>query len=219
MNMELLVKAIKEALKSKKRRFTEAVDLIITLEGLDLRQPKNRIKAKITLPHIVRRNAKICVIASGDLLLKAKEMNLRVIDKEELESLAKNKKLAKKLAKEYDLFIAKADMMPLVGRALGPILAPRKKMPQPVPLNVDLSKLIERLQKTVNIDVSKNPMVQLRIGDEDTPVEELAENALAVIKFINEKLEALGVGRIKKIYVKKTMGKCIEVSERGKQKR
>lgn len=41
--------------------------------------------------------------------------------------MGKDRKGAKKIANQHDFFVAQADMMPLVGRFLGPVLGPRKK--------------------------------------------------------------------------------------------
>ncbi|MEM2110239.1 MAG: 50S ribosomal protein L1, partial [Candidatus Odinarchaeota archaeon] len=92
-----LVPFIKEAVnKAKKRNFLESVDLTINFKGLDLKKPENRIEADLTLPHQTRRAPKICVIATGDLALGAKEAGVnQVLGREDLERFGANKKEAR----------------------------------------------------------------------------------------------------------------------------
>ena len=129
-----IVNAVKEAKEqSKPRNFTESVD------------PNGRGK-----------DVKIGVIADGELIVQAKDAGLDlVINKTDLEELGKDRKAAKKAANAVDFFIAQADMMPLVGRFLGPILGPRNKMPKPVPASIKLAPLLERLQSTVKVGVKQ----------------------------------------------------------------
>lgn len=133
-NKEAILEAVERAIKeAKERKFKQSVELLIGLRDLDLKKPENRINTEVVLPHGRGKEVKVGVIASGDLLQKGKEMGLETISKEDLQKLAEDKRRAKKLAKRIDFFIAQADLMPLVGRFLGPVLGPRGKMPKPVP--------------------------------------------------------------------------------------
>jgi len=218
MDKQQLEVALKKAIESgKKRKFVESVELIVVFSDIDLRNPSNRIKTTLTLPHTVDEDMNICVIASGDMVLQAKELNLDVIDKEQLETWVRmsDKKLArkqiKKYAKRYDFFIARADLMPLVGRALGPVLAPRNKMPLPVPLGSNLKTVIERVKKTVRLRMDKNPVLQVKVGTINTEISKIIENIMAVLHYVEDKLSSMKSGKIRKIYIKKTMGPAVEV--------
>ena len=128
--------AVKEVLeKSPKRNFRETVDLSINLKDVDLSIPKNRIQEDVILPHGRGRQIEVAVIGSGELALKAKSLADKVITPEELGTMADDRKSAKKVANEMDFFIAEAPLMPTVGKRLGIVLAPRGKMPKPMPLN------------------------------------------------------------------------------------
>ena len=211
---EKLVEAIESALKnSKKRRFVQSVDLIIVLRDLDMRKPENRIDAKIILPNPVDKPVKVCVFAEGDFALKAKEAGADlVLGKADIERLGADKKTAKKLAKQHDVFIARADLMPLIGRCLGPVLGPRGKMPEQVPPTGDVAAAIKRVKATVRVRTRAQPLVQCRIGTETMPIEKIAENAEAVISAIERRLK--GPYNIGTIYVKTTMGPPVKVEFR-----
>jgi len=108
-----------------------------------------------------------------------------------------------------DFFLAQADLMPVIGRALGPFLGPRGKMPSPITLGTDLAALISRLRNSIRLKIRNNPVVQCKIGVEDMEDEKVAENAKVVLDFLKEKIKH--PARIKSVYVKLTMGPPVEV--------
>jgi large subunit ribosomal protein L1 len=85
--LEGLKKAVEEALRAAKpRRFKQSVDLVINFKDLSLKQPEAKINEAIQLPHVPEaRRARVCVIAEGDLAVKAKGVADAVIGREELE--------------------------------------------------------------------------------------------------------------------------------------
>lgn len=207
-----IVKAIKEARqKAKKRKFVQTFELIISFEGLNLKDPANRINEVLVLPNPLKgKEAKICVIGEGDLALKAKDVKADlVLGKADLQKCQADKKFAKKIAKAYDFFLAQADLMPMIGRILGPYLGPRGKMPSPITLGVDLAGLINRYRNAIRIKIRNNPEVQCKIGTENMEDEKVAENAKAVLDFLKEKIRH--PARIKSVYVKLTMGPPVQI--------
>ncbi|MBI4812918.1 MAG: 50S ribosomal protein L1, partial [Methanobacterium sp.] len=134
MKQEILEAVKKAKEESQPRNFTQSVDVVITIKDLDVKKPENRIDEEVLLPNGRGKDVKIAFIADGELALQAKNAGAdMVINKGELEEMGKDRKEAKKIANRLDFFVAQADMMPLVGRFLGPVLGPRKKMPKPVP--------------------------------------------------------------------------------------
>ncbi len=208
---EAIIEALREMRsKTKKRNFRQSVELLVNLRDIDLRKPENRIRELVELPHGLGKEARVCVIASGDAALRARKAGLDVLDKEELESMAGDKKRAKKLAKQYDYFVAEAPLMPLIGRILGSVLGPRGKMPTPVPPTADFKAVVDRLKRTVRVVAWKAPNVYCKVGTEDMDDKALAENINAVIKVLEEKLPR-GLRNIKSVYVKMSMGPAVEV--------
>ncbi len=207
-----IINAIKEARKiSKKRRFEQSFELIVAYEGLNLKDPANRINEVLTLPNPIKgKEAKICVFAEGDLALKAKEANADlVLGKAEIQKCQADKKYAKKLAKTYDFFLAQADLMPMIGRALGPYLGPRGKMPTPITLSTDLPSLLSRYRHSIRIRIRNNPVVQCRVGVESMEDEKIAENIKAVLDFLKERIKH--PARVSAAYVKLTMGPPVKL--------
>ncbi|MEM1537560.1 MAG: 50S ribosomal protein L1 [Candidatus Nezhaarchaeales archaeon] len=209
VSLEDLVKAIEDAKKaSVKRRFTQSLELIITYSDLDLKK-LGRINEVIQLPHPFGRLSKVCVIADGDVALKAKQLADGLVDKDCLNKCLNDKKYARNIAKSYDFFIAQADLMPLVGRALGPFLGPRGKMPILLPSISVLEALVDRLRKSTRVRMKDQPVVQAFIGYEDEDSGKIAENAKTIIDGMKERLKV--PHKVKNIYVKTTMGPLIRV--------
>jgi len=195
-----------------KRKFSQSIDLVVRLREVDLKKPENRINEAIPLPNPPEKTLKVCVIASGDLGTRAKAAGADLlVTRPEIENLSKDKKAARKLAQEYDFFIAEAPLMPLVGRALGSFLGPRGKMPTPVPPNAPIDQTIANHRKMVRVRMREQPVLQCRVGTEAMSDEKLAENIQVVVSRIEQKLER-GFKNIGEILLKATMSKPVKLT-------
>jgi large subunit ribosomal protein L1 len=194
-----------------KRKFSQSIELVVKLREVDLKKPENRINEAIPLPNPPESPVKICVIASGDLGTRAKNAGADIlVTRDQIDSLSKDKKSARKLAQDYDFFIAEAPMMPQVGRALGSFLGPRGKMPTPVPPNAPIDQIISGHRKMVRVRMREQQVLSCRIGTESMSDDKLAENIQTVISRIEEKLER-GFKNISEILVKATMSKPVKI--------
>ena len=213
LNMKSILDAIKETKdKSKKRNFAQSVELVINLQDVDPKKSESKIQELLELPHPAGKESKICVIATGEMALKAKKAGANlVIERGDLEALMGDKKKQKELAKTYDFFIAEAPLMPLVGKSLGATLGPRGKMPTPVPPTVNIADQIEKHRKMVLLRMRGQPVLQCRVGNENLADEEIAENIQAVVRRIEGKLKR-GIKNIRSIHLKTTMGTPVKVA-------
>jgi large subunit ribosomal protein L1 len=195
-----------------KRKFSQSIDIVVKLREVDLKKPENRINESVQLPNPPEKPLKICVIASGDLGTRAKSAGAdMLVSRQDMDNLSKDKKAARKMAQEYDFFIAEAPMMPLVGRALGSFLGPRGKMPTPVPPNAPIEQIVSSHRKMVRLRMREQPVLQCRIGTENMPDDKLAENIQAVFSRIEQKLER-GVKNVAEIMVKSTMSEPVKIN-------
>jgi len=210
LDQKTILDAVKEAKeKSQKRNFTQSIELVLNLKDLDMKSSEGKLQEIIELPHFPEKQNKICVIASGELALKARKANADlVIERADLEGSAGKKRDLRKIADEYDFFIAEAPLMPLVGKILGPVLGPRGKMPVPVPPTADIASLMEKHRKTVVIRLRNQPILQCRVGTESMKEADIAENVQAVLRVLEAKLKR-GAKNIKNAYIKTSMGKPI----------
>jgi large subunit ribosomal protein L1 len=207
---EKIINTIKKARETdKKRNFKQSFDLAINLKNIDLKKPENEIRTEVKLPYPVGKEYKVGVIVDS-LASQANGLgSVLVINRSMLEGLGKNKKEAKKLAKQCKYFLAEAPLMPLVGRILGPILAPKNLMPLPIPVNANLSSMVEEKKDVLKIQLKDSPTIHVPIGVEDLEDEKIAENVDAIIKNVVSKMPK-GKEQIKNFVIKLTMGKPVK---------
>ena len=209
---QVIEEAVKKVLEeSKPRNFTQSIDVVITINDLDVNKPENRLDEEVLLPNGRGKDVKIAFIAEGELAYQAEKAGADlVIDKEQLEAYGKNRAEAKKVANSFDFFVAQSDLMPTVGRFLGPVLGPRKKMPKPIPASANPEVILGRLKSTVKIRVKDQPIIQSIVGSEDMTEAQIAENVDAVLDVLDRNLEK-GQKQIKAMYIKTTMGPVTRV--------
>ena len=213
LNTKNLLAAVKEVkTNSTERKFSQSIDLAMNLQNIDMKKPEGRIQERIELPHSVGKQIKVCVIATGEMAFKAKEAGASlVIERAALESLVADKKKQKGIARDYDLFIAEAPLMPLVGKSLGASLGPRGKMPTPVPPNANIEEQIAKHQKIVFVRMRGQPVIQCRVGNQEMTDNEIAENVQAIVRKIEGKLKR-GIKNVKSVYLKTSMGTSVKVA-------
>ncbi|HDI13150.1 MAG: 50S ribosomal protein L1 [Hadesarchaea archaeon] len=209
---EKIVDAIKRARgASPKRNFVQSIDMSIVLKGIDPKKPEGRITEDIVLPNQFGEPKKVLVFAESELARRARESGAdMVLSRRDVEELGQDRKRARKLASKFDFSIAQADLMVLIGKALGPVLGPKGKMPKPVPPTINPGPIIQRLKQTLRLIVKDQPVVHVKIGMENMDDDQLAANARAVLEAIEHRLADRG-GSIQTIMFKTTMGKPAKV--------
>ena len=200
-----IVSMIREAKGSDKdRKFTQAVEMILNFKDIDVKKGF-QINETVQIANTASP-AKVCVIASGDMGVKAREGRAdRVVDSDELGGFAENKRAARKFVNQYDFFLADTKIMPLVGKILGQILGPRGKMPTPVPFNAPIEQFLDRFKASIRVRVRGSLSLSCKIGDETMEDAALAANAMAVIGAVEKKLPN-GEKNMKRVMIKTTMG-------------
>ena len=216
VNETQLVEVIKQAKESDKtRKFQQSIELILVFKDIDVKKGF-AINETIQLPKKMSKSASVCIIAAGDLGIKAKNAKAdRVMNETELIELGKNKRESRKVINKYDFFLADTKLMPTVGKVLGQLLGPRGKMPTPIPFNAPVESLLERFRTSVGVKVKGSLSLSCKIGEESMEDTDLAANANAVAATIEKKLPN-GDKNIRKIMIKTTMGKAIRLEQAKK---
>lgn len=212
LDKNTLLGAVKEAkAQAGEKKFTQSVELILDIKEIDMKSPEGKIQQVVDLPHITGKPNKILVIATGELALKARQANVdRVLERADLEALAGKKKELRKLGNTYDVFLAEAPLMPLVGRLLGPVLGPRGKLPVPVPPTADIAPLITKHHKTVVVRMRNQPIIQCAVGTADMKEEDIVDNIQAVLRMLEGKLKR-GLKNVKYAFIKTSMGTPVKI--------
>ena len=195
----------------KKRNFQQSFELILKLKDIDVKKLDLNVNEVVFLPNKLSDVAKICVFAGGDTALRAQNAGAdRVIESGELDRLASEKRSAKKLAREYQFFMADTALMPKIGKILGQFLGPKGRMPTPIPPAAPIESMLTRYRTAVRVKARGSLSVAGKIGDESLDDAKVAENALAVINQVEKKLPN-GEKNIHSLLVKKTMGKLEKI--------
>ncbi|MDG6911199.1 MAG: 50S ribosomal protein L1 [Nitrososphaerota archaeon] len=193
--------------QSKETKFTQSVEVLISLKEVDPKKTDLNINEIVYLPHPTTKQARVCFIGSGDLAVRAKNSKANlVLDAAQLENYGGSKRDAKKLARSYDFFLADTALMPRVGKVLGQALGPKGKIPSPVPPNSPIEDMIKRMRTAIRVRSRGSLGVMAKVGDSQLSEADLAENILAVVNAVSKKLPN-GDRNIKTVMVKTTMGK------------
>jgi ribosomal protein L1 len=107
MNETSVLKALEEVRKAPKRKFAQAVDMIVVLQNVDFKIPANKVDLKVVLPAGRGKDVKVGVFGETDFLVKAKGADIKISDKE----LRKTPKEMRKVAEQADFFVAQTTLM------------------------------------------------------------------------------------------------------------
>jgi len=209
---ETISKAISEVrTKTEKRKFNQSIELAVRLREIDFKKTESRISENLELPTPTSKDVKVAVVAGGDLATRARAAGADlIIGKDDLDKMGREKKQARKVAQNYDFFVAEAPLMPLVGKTLGQILGPRGKMPTPIPPTAPIDDIIKRFRRNVRLKMKDQAVVQCKVGTEDMPDDALVQNIQMVISRLEAKLEK-GPKNIKSIAIKASMGPPVKI--------
>lgn len=214
MEKNHVIDALKQARENaKKRNFSQTVELIIGFKGLELKKPDNQFEFYVPVKN-GWKDVKVCGLVGAELYEQAQKVFHKAILVDDFDKF-KDKKTAKALARECDVFIAQANIMPKVAAAFGKFLGPLAKMPNPkagqiVPPNANLQAIKEKIDKTVEVKVKTIPIFQKGVGKEDSDDAVMADDIVNIYNQIVHHLPA-EKQNIKSIFVKLTMGKPVRV--------
>merc|ERR1711865_1156086 len=83
----------------------------------------------VKLPNVPRPRLKVCVLGDAVHCEQAQRAGIPFKSVEDLKKLNKNKKMVKKLAQQFDAFLASQVLIPQIPRLLGPGLNKAGKFP------------------------------------------------------------------------------------------
>ncbi|XP_005108000.1 60S ribosomal protein L10a-2 [Aplysia californica] len=208
INRDSLRESIENILKysneTKKRKFTESIELQIGLKNYDPQKDK-RFAGTVKLRHIPKPKMKVCILGDQVHCDQAKANNLPHMDIDALKKFNKDKKLVKKLAKRYDAFLASESLIRQIPRILGPGLNKAGKFPAPVVHGDSLIGRIEETKATIKFQMRKVLCLAVCVGHVDMSAEELYQNITLAINFLVSLLKK-NWQNVRALYIKSTMG-------------
>ena len=210
MDKKIILTAIQELRKNTpKRKFSQSFDLIMNLKDLNLKKETDKVNTFFQFPHSNGKKITVCALVDQALVNTAKKNCDNVVLADTFSTL--DKKQIKKLAINYDYFVAQANIMPAIAKAFGKTLGPKGKMPNPkagcvVQPTEDLAPVVQKLQKTVKLETKNELAVKIRVGTEAMKDEEIADNIFAAYEKILHTVPQ-EKQNIKSVMIKLTMGK------------
>jgi large subunit ribosomal protein L1 len=208
MEKKKIEAAVHSALEAKgTRKFTQSVDVAINFKGVDFKKAENRLNIDVVLP-VPSKAKKVAVFADGEIASEARKTADLVIPSSELPSYVSDKKKQKELL-GYSL-LASPQLMPVVGKQLGQVLAARGKLPRPIMPNVNIANLIDATRRTLGIKSKGKylPSAHCAAGNEAMKEEDLVANVTAILEAVEKKVSDVNISSV---YIKTTMGKPIRV--------
>jgi len=212
LNIDTLKTAIKTILDGsaeKPRKFVETVELQIGLKDYDTQRDK-RFAGTVKLPHVPRPRMKVCVLGDAKHCEAAEKLGIAFRSVDDLKKLNKNAKLVKKLASEFDAFLASQTLIPQIPRLLGPGLNKAGKFPTALGDNENLEAKIQDLQSQVKFQLKKVLCMGVAVGHVGMNADELRQNALMSINFLVSLLKK-NWHNVKSLHMKSTMGKVQKI--------
>merc|ERR1712170_66966 len=217
INQETLNEAIKESLeqfearnkeRKETKKFVETFELQIGLKGFDPARDK-RINAVTVLPVAPKLKNRYCLLGNEIQCEEAAKIGLDYKTQDDLKTFKRDKKLVKKMAKQYDMFIASSTLIRRIPRLLGPTLNEIGKFPSPITPNESVENKIGELSRTVRGSLKFKVGMPMCLAfafancsqDQDT----IRKNLNHLLNYLITQFKK-GWQNVKRIHIKTTMG-------------
>ena len=124
------------------------------------------------------------VVVSIDFWRQAVSIGLQWMDVEALKKLNKNKKLVKKLSKQYHAFLASESVIKQIPRLLGPGLNKAGKFPTLVTHQESLESKVNEIKATVKFQLKKVLCMGVAVGNCDMEDKQIFQNVQMSVNFL-----------------------------------
>jgi len=207
LNVELLkesITLIQTKAAEKKRKFVETVELQIGLKDYDTQRDK-RFSGTVKLPHVPRPRMKICVLGDAVHCEGAQKLDMPFKSVDDLKKLNKNKKMVKKLAQQFDAFMASQALIPQIPRLLGPGLNKAGKFPTMITASDSIEEKATEIRSNVKFQLKKVLCLGVACANVGMTPDEIRQNTLMSINFLVSLLKK-NWNNVKSLTLKSTMG-------------
>lgn len=153
---------------------------------------------------------KVCVLGDQLHCDQAKQLGLDFKSADDLKKYNKNKKEVKKLAKDYDAFIASESLIKQIPRLLGPVFVKAGKFPTPITHSENMSDKVAEIKGTIKFQLKKVLCLGVAVGHVAMTEDELVSNIMLSINFLVSLLKK-NWQNVRSLVIKSTMGKPVRV--------
>jgi large subunit ribosomal protein L1 len=204
-----LLEALEIVKETATAKFDESVDIAVNL-GIDAKKSDQTVRGSVVLPAGTGKTIRVAVFAQGEKAESALAAGADIVGFEDLAEKIKAGKI------DFDVVIASPDAMRIVGQ-LGQILGPRGLMPNPKVGTVtpDVVGAVKNAKAgQVQYRADKAGIIQCTIGRASFGLDELKQNALALVEALNKSKPATTKGvYLRKMAVSSTMGIGVRVDQ------
>jgi large subunit ribosomal protein L10Ae len=198
-----------EEKKGKVRKFTESVELQVTLKNYDPSRDK-RFSGTFRLPAVPKVNSSVCILGNQKHCEKADQLGLDKMTIDDLKKFNKNKKIIKKFAKKYDNFLASASLIKQIPRILGPGLTKAGKFPTVLDENENVQEKVETVKATIKFQMKKVMCLSLAVANVQMKKNEIMLNVQLAVNFLVSLLKK-NWQNVKTLYIKSSMGPALQI--------
>lgn len=191
-------------LKAKKRGFVETIDLQVGLKDYDTQRDK-RFAGTVKMPHVPRPKLRVCILGDAAHCEQANNKDIPNRSVDDLKKLNKNKKLVKKLAGDFEAFLASQALIPQIPRLLGPGLNRAGKFPAMMGSSDQIEDKVREIRSIVKFQLKKVLCMGAAVARVDMTPEEIKSNCLMAINFLVSLLKK-NWHNVKTLHIKSTMG-------------
>jgi len=190
----------------KKRNFLETIELQVALKNYDPQKDK-RFSGSIDVPNTPRDNYNVCLLGTEKDCGEATKAGIDSKTVEDLKKMNKNKKLVKKLAFQYDAFLASSTLIRKIPRLLGPGLNKAGKFPSVFNAGEDITNKVLGLKQSVKFQLKskKTICMGVAIANVGMTEDQATSNIILAVNFLVSLLPK-NWQNIKRLYIKSTMG-------------
>lgn len=190
------------------RKFVETIEIQIGLKGFDPARDK-RINVTTAFPFPPKTKYRFCLLGNEQQCEEAEAAGIPFKNLVELKTFKRNKKLVKKMAKQFDMFLASSTLIRQIPRLLGPTLNKVGKFPLPITPTEKVEDKVHQLKCTVKGQLKFKVGMPMCLSfpvancqyDEDT----ITKNMNHIINYLISQFKK-GWQNVKKIHIKSTMG-------------
>jgi len=202
---EAITAILKNATENKKK-FVETIELQVALKNYDTTKEK-KLAGTVRLPIAPKLKYSVCVIGDAKHLEDAKKANIPSMSQDDLKKLKKDKKLVKKLANQYDAFLASSTLIRLIPRLVGPGLNKAGKFPAGLGSNEDIPSKVAEQKATIKFQLKSKKALCLGVAVANVSMtpEQINTNLTLAVNFLVSLLSK-NWQQVKRLYVKSTMG-------------